>query len=217
MCRRIAKPGIEVKFTYDFLDADDLIDWCAANDLNCFMYTRNQPGLSATTDQAILSGRPLLTLSNDTFRHIHPYIPPYPCLSLRNAMDNTTAAVRRMQRDWSREGFLETFHKMLAAFGLTDAKEGARSFRVRTRSKTTHSSVASCTYQRHHRDNVLDYSTRVAESMGRTGEMRTARLRCAVMCRIWSDSRPYASAGGDAVGPTSRRSSSETQLIRLGV
>ena len=63
-------------------------------------------------------GRPLLTLSNDTFRHIHRYIPPYPVLGLREAIETTTPAVRAIQRDWSRQAFSDTFHLMLADFGL---------------------------------------------------------------------------------------------------
>lgn len=120
ICREIAKPGIEVKFTYDFMSSDELIEWCKENDLNCFMYTRCQPGLSATTDQAIVSGQPLVTSSNDTFRHIHQYIPPYPLTSLRDAIAGTRPLVAAMQRDWSKAAFNSRFAELLADFGLLD-------------------------------------------------------------------------------------------------
>lgn len=123
LCKNIAKPGVSVDFTYDFLSPEDLIDWCSENDLNCFMYTRCQPGLSATTDQAIISGQPLVTSSNDTFRHIHQYIPPYPLTSLRDAMVNTRPQVEAMQRDWSKSAFNSRFAEILADFGiLQDAR-----------------------------------------------------------------------------------------------
>lgn len=118
LCKFIAKPGIEVRFTYNFMHSDELIDWCSQNDINCFMYTRCQPGLSATTDQAIISGQPLVTSSNDTFRHIHQYIPPYPLTSLREAMASTRPQVEAMQRDWSKAAFNQRFGEMLSDFGI---------------------------------------------------------------------------------------------------
>jgi glycosyltransferase involved in cell wall biosynthesis len=126
-CKKIAKPGIEIRFTYDFLSPEELLAWCATNDLNCFMYTRAQPGLSATTDQAVMSGRPLLTLSNETFRHIHYYIPPYPLMGLREAIESSSPLVRKIQRDWSRESFNNTFHRMLSRFGLLELDPGNQS------------------------------------------------------------------------------------------
>ncbi len=121
ICKKIAKPGVDVRFTFDFMPREELVSWCAENDINCFMYTRAQPGLSATTDQAITSGRPLLTLSNDTFRHIHRYIAPYPVIGLRQAISTTTPQVAKIQRDWSRDAFRDVFHQMLAATGLIEA------------------------------------------------------------------------------------------------
>jgi glycosyltransferase involved in cell wall biosynthesis len=174
-CKRIAKPGIEIRFTYDFMSAEELVDWCADNDLNCFMYTRCQPGLSATTDQAIISGRPLLTLSNDTFRHIQAYIPPYPATTLRQAIETTVPAVKRLQHDWSREAFNRTFHRMLVAFGDIPADErygepigeaGAPPI-VMVASGPSGSA----------RD-VLDYATRLGDSIGRSAKFQIVRVEC---------------------------------------
>lgn len=137
-CRRIAKPGIEVRFSFDFMRPEELVHWCAENDLNCFMYNRAQPGLSATTDQAIIAGRPLVTSSNDTFRHIHHYIPPYPLTSLQSALRDSGSGVEAMQRDWSRGAFNRRFSSMLRDFGVlerseTAADEAPAAFAVPTR------------------------------------------------------------------------------------
>jgi len=113
LCEKIAKPGIRVEFTQNFMDDDALIDWCMANDLNCFMYTRRQSGLSATTDQAIISGRPLLLSSNDTFRHIHQYLPFYPLSSMRQAIATSGVGVQKMQVAWSSDSFRELFTQTL--------------------------------------------------------------------------------------------------------
>jgi hypothetical protein len=83
LCNKVAKRGVQVVITNEFLTKDQLIEWCSQNTLNCFLYNRNQPGLSATTDQAISSGRPLAISTNETFRHIQRYIKPYPFQSLR--------------------------------------------------------------------------------------------------------------------------------------
>lgn len=48
MCRRKAKNGVEVVVTHDFMSKPDLINWCAENTLNCFLYDRNMPGLAAS-------------------------------------------------------------------------------------------------------------------------------------------------------------------------
>lgn len=118
LLKSLAKPGIEVEVGYDFIDDEALIDWCAGNDLNLFLYSRKQAGLAATTDQAIVAGKPLLVSDNPTFRHIHPYIRPYPQLSLREALLGTQEPVWTMQKDWSRATFASHFVDMLDQTGL---------------------------------------------------------------------------------------------------
>lgn len=109
----IAKPAINVEFTSHYFSPRELVEWCAGNDLNCFMYTREQPGLSATTDQAIISGRPLITIANPTFRHVSRYIAPYPYQSLKDAIKTSPAGVREMQFAWSPETFRRRFEDLL--------------------------------------------------------------------------------------------------------
>lgn len=50
LCQKTAKAGVEVVVTRDYMDKSELIKWCGHNTLNCFLYNRNMPGLSATTD-----------------------------------------------------------------------------------------------------------------------------------------------------------------------
>src|ERR1035441_9914843 len=65
-CLSMVREGLEVVVTHDYLDKHELIAWCQQNTLNCFLYHRNMPGLAATTDQAVSSGRPLAVSSNHT-------------------------------------------------------------------------------------------------------------------------------------------------------
>jgi len=44
MCRERAKEGVDVVVSHDFMSKEELIEWCRANTLNCFLYDRNLPG-----------------------------------------------------------------------------------------------------------------------------------------------------------------------------
>lgn len=114
ICRSIAKPGIEVQISHDFMNKTDLIKWCANNTLNCFLYDRDIPGLSATTDQAIVSERPLAVAKNETFRHILEYLPPYPDCSLLDSISKSTPLVKQMKENWSAEKFIQKFELLLS-------------------------------------------------------------------------------------------------------
>ncbi len=116
VCRKAARPGITVKVTHDFMSKEELINWCASNSLNCFLYDRNMPGLAATTDQAIASGRPLSISDNDTFRHIIKYLDPYPQVSLKKSMEQSAPAVLQMQEDWSQKNFSRKFELIVRGY-----------------------------------------------------------------------------------------------------
>ena len=81
--------------------------------MNCFFYDRNIPGLAATTDQAIVSERPLSVSKNDTFRHILAYMPPYPEIGLKESIKKSITWVQQMKRDWSPSAFAFKFEEML--------------------------------------------------------------------------------------------------------
>ncbi|MFT3823234.1 MAG: hypothetical protein QM731_04905 [Chitinophagaceae bacterium] len=113
LCRERAKEGVEVIVTHDYMSKEQLINWCSQNTLNCFLYDRNMPGLAATTDQAIVAGRPLSVAKNDTFRHILAYLPSYPQWGLQQSINESLAHVKRMQEDWSPVNFARRFEDML--------------------------------------------------------------------------------------------------------
>jgi len=123
LCKKVAKSGVEVIITNEFLTKDQLIEWCSQNTLNCFLYNRNMPGLSATTDQAISSGRPLAISANETFRHIQRYIKPYPFQSLKDAIASSVPQVKQMQKDWHPQKFATKFEEVLEDFGMLPKAE----------------------------------------------------------------------------------------------
>ena len=108
------KENIKVELSNHYFNKVELINWCAENTLNVFLYNRRiGNGLSATTDQAIASGRPLAISTNPTFRHIHTYIKPYPYLSLKESIETTTPLIKRIQEDWSPHNFAMQFEAVL--------------------------------------------------------------------------------------------------------
>lgn len=121
LCKQLAKDGIEVIATHEYMSKSDLIKWCAQNTVNCFLYDRDMAGLAATTDQAIASGRPLLVSRNDTFRHILQYIEPYPDQGLCEAIENTQSGVAEMIKAWAPAMFRKRFEQVLERieFGAT--------------------------------------------------------------------------------------------------
>lgn len=123
LCKELAKPGIEVRITHDFMCKQDLIKWCAANDLNCFLYDRHMPGLAATTDQAIVSGRPLSVSDNDTFRHITVYLPPYPAFSLKDSLEKSPEIILKIHEDWCPQKFAARFGKILDENGIEEGEQ----------------------------------------------------------------------------------------------
>ncbi len=116
LCKKIAKPGIDVQITHEFMSKESLIKWCASNTLNCFLYDRKMPGLSATTDQAIVTGKPLSVSDNDTFRHITAYLPSYPTFSLKESIEKSVPMVQKMIDDWQPLSFVKKFEEIIGNY-----------------------------------------------------------------------------------------------------
>jgi hypothetical protein len=112
----LTKPGITIKITSDIYSKDELIKMCSTKTINCFFYNRqhiSSSGLSAVTDQAISSGRPLFITNDCTFRHLHKYIDCYPNIGIKDAIEKTQAGVLAMKLDWTSENFVKKFETIL--------------------------------------------------------------------------------------------------------
>jgi FkbM family methyltransferase len=119
-CMSVLKnPNIKLQITHNIFSKEELIKWCSQNTINCFFYEREHmfnSGLCATTDQAIVSERPLLVTKDITFRHIHKYIDYYPNISIKQAIQNTINGVNKMKQDWSSKHFLEKFETIFLLY-----------------------------------------------------------------------------------------------------
>lgn len=114
--KAVTKNGIKLELTSIYMSDEELIHWCSQNTLNCFMYMRSHIyncGLSAVTDQAIASRRPLLVTTDDTFRHLHSFIKQYPIIGVKEAIDTTGDGVNEMANQWSPFAFCAKFEMLL--------------------------------------------------------------------------------------------------------
>jgi FkbM family methyltransferase len=129
------KDGIKVNITNHFYEKEELVKWCAQNTLNVFLYNRNIQGLSATTDQAITSGRPMAISTDNTFRHIHQYIKPYPFQSLKESIADTDSQILKLQNDWSQANFALRFKKILNDYGVKKQSRLGKVFKLPVKNK----------------------------------------------------------------------------------
>lgn len=168
MCRNRAKSGVEVVVTHEFMSKPDLIGWCAQNTLNCFLYDRNMPGLAATTDQAISSGRPLSISKNNTFRHVQQYIKPFPYLTLRESIETTAENVREIQREWSPEKFGKRFDEVIKSLKINSNEKSAKTIELPIKTEAERRSLSQRIYRR------LKQWAKSANVMGAKGEAKNS-------------------------------------------
>lgn len=117
--QKITKPGISLEITSENFSRQQLVDWCAQNTINCFFYFRQDicpTGLSAVTDQAVAAGKPVLVTTDKTFRHLHPYLPAYPNINIKDAIEkmNKEKLVDKIIKDWHPQRFIAIFENTLS-------------------------------------------------------------------------------------------------------
>jgi hypothetical protein len=112
-CKSIAKPGVEILLTEHYFSDQELLEWLGQNTLNVFFYARGTSGLSSACDQAIMSGRPIITSADAAFRHIHEYVPAYPETGFVKAIEIGAEKVAEMQRVWNYENCQKRFEEII--------------------------------------------------------------------------------------------------------
>jgi len=175
LCRKVAKNSVQIIVSHDYMTKGELIEWCSQNTLNCFLYNRNQPGLSATTDQAIASGRALAISANETFRHIHPYIKPYPFQSLRESIASSQVQVMQMQKDWTSTKFAAKFEEVLEDFSLLSKTE-----RQQAQTKVTEQTKATILIVSHKEKQcgIYQYGVDIAEALQKSSHYSFIYAEC---------------------------------------
>ncbi|MEW6511319.1 MAG: methyltransferase domain-containing protein [Bacteroidota bacterium] len=112
----IAKPGIRLVLTHNFLSNAQLLDFLAGNTLNAFFYsTYEGRGISSVTDYALAVRRPLAISRSVMFRHLFD-VRPSICIedtSLRQIIKNGTAPLTEAAADWTAENLIWDYERII--------------------------------------------------------------------------------------------------------
>lgn len=113
-CRSQKPENVDLILTHTYFnDRNDLITWCGQNDLNVFLYSRTDPGISSAADEALLSGSPISISKNDAFRHIHKYITPFPEHSFSQSILNSQIQIEAVKDQLDKKSYIDRFKKMI--------------------------------------------------------------------------------------------------------
>lgn len=111
--------NLTINITSHNFSRKELTNWCSQNSINIFLYDREiGTGLSASVDQAIESGRPILVSTNTTFRHLHEYVTPYPFQNIAAAISNGEKNVLKIKKEWNEVKFKNEFEKVLNLYNI---------------------------------------------------------------------------------------------------
>jgi FkbM family methyltransferase len=128
--------NVKTEITSNNFSQEELISWCAQNDLNAFFYTRRiGNGLAATTDQALASGTPIAISTNPTFRHLMSAILPYPYWTLRDAMVNGPTAIKNLREDWGASKLIYEVENLIISNRTRVVKTSKTSLRLPQRNR----------------------------------------------------------------------------------
>lgn len=113
---QVAKPGIHLVVTHDYLDSKDLLDFLAQNTVNVFLYEDGgERGLSSAVDIAMAVQRPIAVSDSVIFRHVLD-VEPSICVaknSLKSIIQNGFAPLQRYYKEWSAESILKEYEQLL--------------------------------------------------------------------------------------------------------
>lgn len=116
-CRaQIAKPGIKLVITHEYLDGQGVLDFLAQNTLNIFMYDAGSDrGLSSAIDMAMAVKRPLAVSMGEAFHHVLD-VEPSICTernNLKSIIRNGFAPLQKHYNEWSAANILLEHEKIL--------------------------------------------------------------------------------------------------------
>ena len=112
----IAKEGIKLIITHDFLSNKNMLDFLAKNTINVFLYeTVNGRGLSSTIDNALSVQRPIAVSNSPMFRHLFDSDPSVFISenSLQTIINNGFAPLKKYCSEWNSDNLLWDYERIL--------------------------------------------------------------------------------------------------------
>lgn len=116
-CRKgIYKKGIRLNISHEFFNEDHLLEFCAGNSMNVFMYEdTGGRGLSSAVDNALAAKRPVAVTKCPMFRHILSARPSV-CVddsSLKTIFNNGFAPLQKLSASWDAAHLVWDYERIL--------------------------------------------------------------------------------------------------------
>lgn len=116
-CReKITKPGINLYVNREFLSDNQVLEFLAGNDINCFFYdTRKTDAVASSTEFALSVKRPIAVTKVSMFYNLYTIVPNI-CIedsSLKEIMSRGTEPLEPLYKAFSDENFIYEFEKIL--------------------------------------------------------------------------------------------------------
>jgi hypothetical protein len=112
----VAKPGIKLIVSHEFLSTQDMLDLLAQNTLNAFFYAENPGrGISSVLDLALAAGRPVALTRSFMFRHLFEARPSIfvEDRSLREIIASDIEPLRRFRSEWTAENMIWDYERIV--------------------------------------------------------------------------------------------------------
>lgn len=113
----VAKSGVKLIVSHDFLSQQAMLDFLAQNSLNAFFYAENKGrGLSSVLDMALAVGRPIALTKSFMFRHVFDARPSIfvEDRNLRDILKSDTEPLQRYQREWTAENLVWDYERIVS-------------------------------------------------------------------------------------------------------
>jgi SAM-dependent methyltransferase len=130
-CRAlVAKPGVDIEVTHDFMDLDGIITFLAENSLNAFFYEDQEGrGVSSAIDLALAARRPIAARRTSMVRHLFNSRPSIFVeeRSLREIADSGLTPLQPFIEQWTAEHIRIDYERMLEAILTRESHATRRS------------------------------------------------------------------------------------------
>lgn len=118
-CRaKITKPGILLQVSNAFLSDDQVLEFLAGNDINCFFYDSSKTdGIAGSTDLALSVKRPIAVTHVPMFSHLYKMVPSI-CIdnsSIKEIMNRGIGELLPIYDRFSNKNFNAEFEKIFDA------------------------------------------------------------------------------------------------------
>ena len=117
LCRtKITKPRISLQVNRDFLTDNQVLEFLAGNDINCFFYDASKTdGIAGSTDFALSVKRPIAVTKVPMFEHLYSLVPSI-CIensSIKEIMGRGIDPLKPIYDAFSNDNFVKSFENIL--------------------------------------------------------------------------------------------------------